>query len=62
MVFCKPVDMPHVHTGVTSHSARYLLALCCIQLGKLNDARDALTKMGDREVRRVQCTRECGTL
>ncbi|KAJ9516400.1 hypothetical protein QJQ45_011078 [Haematococcus lacustris] len=37
-------------SGITTHSARYLLALCCIQLGKLNDARDALLKQGDREV------------
>lgn len=42
----------HVFTrpGLSSHNSRYLYAMCCVQLGKLHDAREALTKGGDREV------------
>ena len=36
--------------GLTSQGSRYLFALCCIQLGKLNDAKEVLTKLGEREV------------
>jgi hypothetical protein len=40
-----------VLAGLGNHNSRYLYAMCCIQLGKLHDAREVLTKGGDREVR-----------
>lgn len=48
------VDLAWPAAGLASHAARYLLALCCIKLGKLNDAREALTKFGELEVRERQ--------
>jgi len=39
------------HPGLVTPSARYLHAVCCIKLGKLNDAREVLTKFGELEVR-----------
>eukprot|EP00967_Tisochrysis_lutea_P004026 scaffold4810_cov22-Tisochrysis_lutea.AAC.1 len=44
--------------GLASHAARYLHALCCLKLGKLNEAREVLTKFGELEVG-LRCMSAC---
>ncbi|KAG1674960.1 hypothetical protein FOA52_014755 [Chlamydomonas sp. UWO 241] len=40
----------HLLKGHTGPQSRYLLAQACMQLGKMNEARDALTRAGDGSV------------
>ena len=43
--------MPRANTGMNSHQSRYLFAQCCVRAGKLQEAREALTRFGEKEVR-----------